>query len=86
MGLYKGHLRLYWNLDVGWFMLVFLLSLVWAWRTVMFQLFGVYCISGSWPLLGLTCENPKLDLLLGSARGLGKDQSYEPLRDTIAGP
>ena len=30
------------NMDVGWFMLAFLLSLVWEHRTAMFQLSGFY--------------------------------------------
>ena len=32
-----------WNMHVGWFLLVFLLSFLWGWRTVMFQLSGFYC-------------------------------------------
>ena len=42
----QGHMRPYWNLDVGWFMLVFLLSLVRRWRTVTLQLSGFYCNCG----------------------------------------
>ena len=34
IGPYKGHSGLYGNMDAGWFMLVFLLSLVSGWRTV----------------------------------------------------
>ena len=38
MGPCKGHIRPYWNMDVGRFMLAFLLSLVWGCRTQRFQL------------------------------------------------
>ena len=36
-----------WNMDAGWYMLVFFLSVVWDWRTFRFQLSGFHGIPGT---------------------------------------